>query len=106
MGEGLKALLGPHKAPVITDLYHMGDPMVLPYKTAPEFKGSSNNISPRCALEPTIKTLGMSAQSAQLIGVAEDLHHQGRLKCFGGVQSTTARHSDISASRGALTKSS
>ena len=62
----------------------MGDPVVLSYKAAPEFKGRWNNIAPCCALEPTIMTLGMSAQSVQLIGMAEDLQPQGWLKCFGG----------------------
>ena len=34
MREGLKALLLPHKAPVITHLNHMGDPTILPHKAA------------------------------------------------------------------------
>jgi hypothetical protein len=50
MREGLKALILPHKAPVIIDLNHMGDPMILAHKAATGFKGRPNNIAPRCAL--------------------------------------------------------
>ena len=70
MGEGLKALLVPHKAPVITDLNHMSDPMILAHKAATGFEGRPNNIAPRCALEATIQTLCISAYCFQLIGMA------------------------------------
>jgi hypothetical protein len=77
MREGLKALILPHKAPVIIDLNNMGDPMILAHKAASGFKGRPNNIAPRCALEATIQTLGISSHRFQLIGVAQNLHHQG-----------------------------
>ena len=60
MREGFKALIVPHKAPVITHLNHMGDPMILAHKAATGFKGRPNNIAPRCALELAIKTLCIS----------------------------------------------
>ena len=67
MREGLKALIVPHKAPVITNLNHMSDPMILPHKAAAWFEGRPNRIAPRCALEATIQTLCISANGIQLI---------------------------------------
>jgi hypothetical protein len=57
MREGFKALLLPHKTPVITHLNHMGDAVILAYKAAPRFKGRPNHIAPRCALEAAIQSL-------------------------------------------------
>ncbi|MDC0521024.1 hypothetical protein OAN71_01090, partial [bacterium] len=82
MREGLKALLVPHKAPVITDLNHMGDPTILPHKAASGFKGGPNYIAPRCTLEATIQTLGISANHIYLIGMAQNLNHQGPAQVF------------------------
>jgi len=41
------------------------------------FKGRPNNIAPRCVLKSAIQSLCISAYCFQLIGVAQDLHHQG-----------------------------
>ncbi|MDA7551216.1 hypothetical protein N8760_05295 [Rhodobacteraceae bacterium] len=49
---------------------------ILPHKAAAGLKGGAHHIAPRCALEPTIKTLGISAYSVQLIGMAQNLNHQ------------------------------
>ena len=57
MGEGLKVLILPNEVPVIIDLNHMGDPMILAHKAAPRFKGRPNHIAPRCALEAAIQSL-------------------------------------------------
>ena len=77
MREGFEALILPHKAPVITHFNHMRDPMILAHKAASGFEGGPNNIAPRSALEATIQTLCISANGIQLLGMTEDLHHQG-----------------------------
>ena len=77
----------------------MGHPVILAHKAAAWFEGRAHNITPGGTLEPTIQTLGISANRIPLIGVAQNLHHQGLLKCFGGGRPTTLCHSAISASR-------
>ena len=47
-------------------------------------KGRPNNIAPRCTLEPTIQSLGISAHCLQLIGMAQNLHHQGPAQMLWG----------------------
>ena len=76
MREGLKVLLVPHKAPVITDLNHMRDPMILAHKAASGFKGGTQHIAQRGTLQSSIQPLRISAQSFQLLGVAQNLNHQ------------------------------
>ena len=41
MREGLEALFVPYEAPVITDLNHMSDAVIFPYKSATWFEGEA-----------------------------------------------------------------
>ena len=75
MGEGLKTLLVPNKAPFFINLNHMGNPVILPDKAAAWFEGRAHNIAPGGTLKPTIQTLGISTNRVQLISVAQNLHH-------------------------------
>jgi hypothetical protein len=55
----------------------MGLPAILAHKAATGLKGGAHNIAQASALEPTVMSLDISAHCVQLIGMAEDLHHQG-----------------------------
>lgn len=77
MGERLEALLVPNKAPIFINLNQMGDPVIFPHKAAAGFEGWARHIAPGGTLKPTIQTLGISTYSIHLIGVAQNLHHQG-----------------------------
>ena len=48
-------MLVPNKAPIISYLNHMRDPVILAHKAASGFKGRPNHIAPRCVLELAIQ---------------------------------------------------
>ena len=50
MGAGLKALILPYKAPVITDPNKTGDSMILSHKATAGFNGGKHHIAPRYTL--------------------------------------------------------
>ena len=50
---------------------------IFPYKVAPGFKGGAYHIALRGTLQSSIQPLGIAVHGIHLIGVAEDLHHQG-----------------------------
>ena len=55
----------------------MSDPMILAHKAATGFEGGSYHITLRGILQSSIQPLGIAVHGIHLIGVAEDLHHQG-----------------------------
>ena len=70
-------LLVQHEAPTISHFNHMSDPMILAHKAATGFEGGSYHITLRGILQSSIQPLGIAVHGIHLIGVAEDLHHQG-----------------------------
>jgi hypothetical protein len=58
MRERFKALIVPNKAPFITDLNHMCDPVILPHKAATGFEGGAHHIALRCAFEALAQPFG------------------------------------------------
>ena len=83
MGEGLKALVIPHKAPILTHLYHMSDAVIFPHKAAARFESRAHHIAPGGFLQATIQALGISANRIQLISVAKIRTIRGLLECLG-----------------------
>ena len=51
--------------------------MILAHKAATGFEGGSYHITLRGILQSSIQPLGIAVHGIHLIGVAEDLHHQG-----------------------------
>ena len=97
LGEALKALILPHKAPVVTDISHMGDPVILPFKAAPGFDGGANHIAPRCTLEPAIHSLGISPTVSSCEAWRWICTIKGRAKSFEGGRPTTLHTTQTSA---------
>jgi hypothetical protein len=54
MREGVKALILPYEAPIISHFNHMCNPMILAHKAAPGFEGGAHHIAQRGIIEPTI----------------------------------------------------
>ena len=77
MRQGLEALRVPSKAAILSHLNNMGLSAILAHKAATGLEGGAHNIAQASALEPTVMSLDISAHCVQLIGMAEDLHHQG-----------------------------